>query len=758
MSNSLVYNYLPFLRGKGCVKKQKHMKKKLFILAYCFPLLLHAQIKGLVQEKSDNGNTPLVGANVFWLQSSIGTTTNAKGEFEVSNPESFPAKLVVSYVGYQSDTLLIESNKFVVVTLKPTVTLKAVEIEARESATKISTISAVNLEIMTSKELKKAACCNLSESFESNASVDVSYSDAISGAKQIRMLGLDGIYTQILTENMPGIRGIGAQYGLGFIPGTWIESIQITKGVGSVVNGYESVSGQINVELLKPEKADKLFLNLYAGDWGRYEANIHSGTKLNDKWSTLFLGHASSVAKKNDNNKDGFIDMPIGNQVNIVNRWKFDSEKMMAQFGLRAMLDDKQGGQTNFNKSTDFGTTNSYGIGILNKQLEFYTKTALAFEGKPYKSLGLITNSRLNSLNSYYGLRKYDGQQQTFYANLIYQSIIVHTEHKFKAGLSYMNDTYHEKFTGVSYKRYESVPGAFAEYNFDRENKFSLLAGIRADYHNLFGLQVNPRVHIKYKPYQYTTLRLSGGRGMRVANVFADNSGLMASSRAFIIRDALLPEIAWNYGATFIQQIKVGEKLFNLSLDFYRTDFQNQVVVDVDADIHSVSFYNLKGLSYSNAAQAELTFEPIKRLEIKTAYKFQEVKTTFGTQLLDKPLVVRNRALVNLSYATKFDKWKFDFTYKWFGAARIPPRALNHFTHENDGGRRSDPYFGFNAQVTRAFKHFEVYVGGENLNNFMQHDAILFANDPFGPHFDAAMIWGPVMGRVLYIGLRLTIK
>lgn len=734
------------------------MRNKILTILTLFPFLVHAQIKGLVQEKTDNGNAPLVGANVFWLQSNIGTTTNTKGEFEISNPDVFPAKLVFSYVGYQSDTLQVESSKFIVVTLKTSVTLKSVEIEARESATKISTISAVNLEIMTGKELKKAACCNLSESFESNASVDVNYSDAVSGAKQIRMLGLDGIYTQILTENMPVIRGIGSQYGLGFIPGTWVESIQITKGVGSVVNGYESVSGQINVELLKPEKADKLFLNLYSGDWGRHEANVHSGAQLNEKWSTLFLGHASTVTKRNDNNKDGFIDMPIGNQVSLVNRWKYDNDEFMAQFGVRAMLDDKQGGQTSFNKSNDFGTTNSYGIGIQNKQLEFFTKTVFGFEGKPYKSLGIITNSRLNSLNSYYGLRKCDGQQQTFYANLIYQSIIVHTEHKFKAGLSYMNDTYNENFTGVNYKRYESVPGAFAEYNFDRENKFSFLGGIRADYHNLFGLQVNPRAHIKYKPHQYTTLRLSGGRGMRVANVFADNSGLMASSRAFIVRDALLPEIAWNYGSTVIREFKIGSKSFFLTLDFYRTDFQNQVVVDVDNDIHSVSFYNLKGLSYSNAVQAELAFEPIKRLEIKTAYKFQDVKTTYGTQLLDKPLVVRDRALVNLSYATKFDKWKFDFTYNWFGVARVPPRATDHTSHSSDGGALSRSYFTTNAQVTRAFKHFEVYLGGENLNNFMQHDAILFANDPFGPHFDAAMIWGPVMGRVLYVGLRLTIK
>lgn len=316
-----------------------------------------------------------------------------------------------------------------------------------------------------------------------------------------------------------------------------------------------------------------MFLNLYAGDWGRYEANVHSGAKLNEKWSTLFLGHASTVTKRNDNNKDGFIDMPIGNQVSLVNRWKYDNDEFMAQFGVRAMLDDKQGGQASFNKSSDFGTTNSYGIGIQNKHFEFFTKTAFGFEEKPYKSLRIITNSRINSLNSYYGLREYDGQQQTFYANLIYQSIIVHTEHKFKAGLSFMNDSYNENFTGVHYKRYESIPGAFAEYNFDRENKFSFLGGIRADYHNLFGLQINPRVHIKYKPRQHTTLRLSGGRGMRVANVFADNSGLMASSRAFIIRNALLPEIAWNYGATIIREIKIGGKNLFLTLDFFSNRF-----------------------------------------------------------------------------------------------------------------------------------------------------------------------------------------
>ncbi len=735
-------------------------------LFYLIILLLFANsidaqnISGKVVGTDDKGKKEaLPGANVYWLKTTIGTTTNMDGKFLLANSDTAPAQLIISMMGYLSDTISItQPNQVIDVVLKNSVSLTAVEVEAKQNSTLNKLFTPINTEVISGKELLKAACCNLSESFSTNASVDVAFTDAVSGARKIQMLGLDGVYTQILSENMPMLRGLSAAYGINYVPGTWIENILVTKGTGSVVNGYESISGQINLEFLKPQEQKKrIFINVYGNQKGRAEANLHLAKKVNTKLATLLFTHASSNTMKQDMNKDGFLDMPLTQQYNVFNRWDFHNQKNFeAQFGVKGLYETRQGGQTNFIYSPERDSSNHYGIGINTKSLEYFTKTGFMFPSKPYKSLGIQTSGKLHEQEMYFGLRNYTGVQKNFYANVIFANIVNTTDHKYKLGASYLLDDYNETFNDTAFARTESVPGVFAEYTYSYTEKFSLVAGIRADYHNLHGLFYTPRLHLRWNATKKTTLRLSGGRGFRTSNVFVENQAVFASSRQIVMNEKLNPEIAWNYGISANQQFKLfGNEAF-INLDFFRTDFENQVIVDLDQSVNKVVFYNLKGKSYSHSLQVDMGFEPVEKLAIKLAYKWYDVKSTYNYELMDKPYVPKHRVMMNLAYATYMDIWKFDFTTNWLGQNRIPSTELSPVQYKLP--KYGKEYFLFNAQITKKFRKFETYLGCENILNYTQKNPIVASENPFGPNFDASMIYAPVEGRIIYLGVRLEIK
>lgn len=728
----------------------------LFLLCSSFSMVAAQQIKGKVIGKEGESTFPLVGANLRWSGTTTGTVSDETGNFVMPMPESLPSQLIASYIGYHSDTITVSSVKPLQITLKSAEQLQE-EVVISASPTYISKVEPRKMEVITRKELQKAACCNLSESFETNASVDVSYSDAVTGAKQIQMLGLDGVYTQIMTENMPSIRGLASAYGLTYTSGTWVQSIDVGKGAGSVVNGYESITGQINVELLKPEDSERFYLNLYANHMGRLEANIHLAHKLNKKWSTGLLFHTDRMDTKVDINKDGFLDIPRSAQYSLINRWKYDGERYKAQFGVKLLTEDKTGGQVNFQPNTVVQRqATSYGTGMNTRRIEVFAKNGVIFPDKPYKGIGLITSAAYHKQDAFFGLNNYDGVQKTLYGNLIYQSIIDNTNHQVKAGLSYLYDEYQEVFADSAFGRIESVPGAFGEYTFSGINKFTAVVGLRADAHNIYGPFLTPRLHLKYDLSEATTLRASAGRGYRVANPLAENTAALVSSRQIIVRSRLQPEIAWNYGINLTHDFNLNERPGMLSIDLYRTDFQNQVIMDMDVSARQIHFYNLDGKSFANSFQAELQYEPIKALSMKAAYKFYDVKTTLNNELQQRPFVSRHRVFFNTGYATRFDKWKFDFTTQWHGMKRIP--AISDGPQELRNDSYSPAFFIFNAQVTRAFRKWDAYLGVENLGNFRQSNPIVSADQPFSPNFDASLVWGPIVGRMVYAGMRFAIK
>ena len=747
------------------------MKYLLFILLLT-PLLSISQnkIEGMLLEKNENNETiGLAGANVFWLNASVGAITDLNGSFKIPYKKEYK-KLVFSYVGYKNDTLLITNTKPIEHILIAKGQLDEVLISTRKKASTRSFLSATNIINVSSSELLKAACCNLSESFETNPSIDVNFADAITGTRQIKMLGLTSPYILITTENIPSIRGASQAYGLSFIPGTWVASIQITKGAGSVINGFESIAGQINAELQKPSNDDRLFVNVYGNANGRMELNTHLNTKISDKWDTGLYVHGNLRNQKFDKNEDSFLDMPLQQQLNLMNRWQYtNNEKGLVSFiNIKFLNDEKQTGQVDFDPKRDKFTTNYWGSEIDTRRFETSAKFGYVNPEIPYQTMGVQAAYINHVQESYFGFNVYNITHNSVYANAIFNSIIGDSRNKFKTGVSATYDDYNELVNTTIYQRTENSLGAFFEYSYDNLGDLNLTAGLRIDTDNLLGTFLTPRIHVRYSPWDDSAFRLSAGRGKRSANIFTENQKMFASSRAINILDTngsiygLDPEIAWNYGASFSQKFTVFGKKSEVTFDYYRTDFVNQIVVDWE-NPQEVNFYNLKGESYATSFQVELSMQITEGLDFRTAYKLYDVKTdySYSAGKLDNPLIPKDRFFANVSYETKRkDKgaqWKFDATFNWLGEQRFSSTYGNPIAYQLP--KKTPTVATLNAQITKVFStSFELYLGGENLTNEKQSDPILNSENPFEDTFDTTFVYGPIFGVSFYAGLRYKIN
>ena len=746
------------------------MFKKIVFVLFFISSFASAQeiIKGIV---TDEKKQPLFGANIAWQNSTSGTKTDKNGNFSIEKTPEVSI-LEISYEGFETQKIVVNLNESLTIILKEVNNLNEVIISKTKKSTEHSLYKVANMQTMGQKELLKAACCNLSESFSTNPSIDVNFSDAVTGNRQIKMLGLTSPYILITDENIPSVRGASQAYGLSFVPGTWIESIQITKGSGSVINGYESISGQINYEVLKPKDDLPFFLNVYASQDERYEINTHFNTKYSDKLSTTLFVHGNTRLGKYDMNHDHFLDNPIGKQVNILNRWQYGDCGIgfVSFLNLRYMNDEKQAGSIHFNPDTDRLTTNAWGSEVNTEKIEISNKTGYVFPDMPYQSFGFQNSFQSHKQESYFGLNQYNIHQKSYYSNLLFSSIISNTKNKFTTGVNFAFDEYDEVVDlnfSKDFSRIDNSVGAFFEYTYDNLDNFSLVAGARIDQHNRLGTFVTPRLHIRYNPWNQAVIRASFGRGKRAANIFAENQQLFASNRNFSILNSdgnlygLNPEIAWNYGLSFIQKFKIAEKDAEFILDYYQTDFQNQAVVDIDASPQQVLFYNLEGKSFAKSFQAEFSLELIRHLNLKTAYKFYDVQTQFQTGQLQRALQAQHRFFANVAYEThikdKGQQWKFDVTYNWLGEQRLPNTASNPVAFQL--GEYAPAFAIINAQITRTFSStFELYIGGENMGNFKQTNGIVQNSNPFGTYFDSSMLYGPVFGQMYYAGLRFKIK
>ncbi len=741
------------------------MRKYILIVCLSWGVVFSQNpLNGIVQYQENNNIYPLTGASVFWLNTNIGTVTGEEGAFRLERTQETDL-LIISYIGFKTDTIKVQTPLIRHQMIQNRYDeLDEVTLTQRRKTSQKSYIETQNTLKVSSEELLKAACCNLSESFETNPAIDVNFADALTGTKQIKMLGLSSPYLLISEENIPMVRGASQAYGLTFTPGTWVESIQISKGAGSVTNGFESIAGQINTELKKPLTDIPFFLNLFGSINGRYEMNTHFNHKVNKNWSTGLYLHGDKRTQKFDNNNDGFLDLPVSGQINLMNRWQYtDMEKGWVSFlSWRYMKDEKQLGALSFDPQKDRGMNNRWGSEINTKRWDASFKLGYVFPETPYQSFGFQSAYSSHDQDSYYGFRSYDINHDSFYTNLVFNSIIGNTLKKFKVGLNYSFDDYMELVNGDTYNRTDQNVGSFFEFSHDNNDNFSLIAGVRMDLHNNLGTFFTPRLHLRYVPLEKFVIRLSVGRGRKAANIFAENQSLFASNREIKIQSSLgnfyglNPEKAWNYGLGLSKSFYIRDPhQISLSVDYYTTQFTDQVVVDFEKP-REVSFYNLEGKSAAKSFQIELDYYYRDYLNIRAAYKNYDVLTDYKSGLLQKPLLAKNRFFTNLGWESQpssvGSQWRYDLTYHYVGAQRL-------FHNLIDSSRGYSPNYSlWNTQLTYVFsKKVEIYLGGENIGNYRQQSPIIGVDDPFGADFDAGQVYAPVFGGMVYTGLRFKI-
>ena len=771
------------------------MKKIFLILTVIFACSTFAsaqKVQGKVYFKnSEDAIEAGAFANVWWLEGKSAVEADEEGAFVIRHIKGDNITLIAAYVGYRQDTLKLFVNgenmfagKEVAFYLLPENELDQVTVTGRQEANFLSKTASIKTEVISAAGLCKMACCSLAESFESSASVSVGYSDAVTGAKQIKLLGLSGSYTQMLDETRPVMRGLASPFGLSYIPGQWLESIQIAKGPSSVVNGLEAITGQINVEHRKPTAENPLFVNLFVNSNLRAEANLASSLQLSDKWSTVVQGHFSKDNMVHDANGDNFRDDPLTQQVNFDNRWLyFHPSGLQMRFGAKFVNDERVGGHKDYKKgmndhgdpflssssNPDLGEAFRMGIWgneIHNTGVSGFFKLGIPLNEDQTKNVAVVADYSYYDMKSSYGLKVFNGHQNMGFFNAMYQHT-ANDNHKYTLGLSGRVDDVHGTYRDDA--RYmwhlmgtqDRVFGPYAEYTYTLDEKISLVAGARADYSSLWGWQFAPRVSFKYSFSDMTVVRLNAGRGFRTPYVITDNLGVMSSGRGVRISGNIKAEDAWTFGGNFTQYFRIADRETNyFSFDYFRSEFNNKVVYDWDSgladgvvdiyDFSDVSYGNIKGngRAYTDTYQFDLSVEPVERFTAIATFRYSNAMITMKNRgLVEAPMTSRYKAVLNLQYAMPMNKWMFDFTAQLNGPCRLPQFM---------GGGDSDIYPMFFAQVTKKFNMVDVYVGVENLSNYTQKNPILNADTPYSKDFNAAMVWGPLMGRMFYAGLRYT--
>lgn len=622
-------------------------------------------------------------------------------------------------------------------------------------------VDPVNTEIISGTELFRAACCNLGESFTTNPSVDVSYNDAATGARQIKLLGLAGTYVQMLTENIPNFRGSALPYGLGYIAGPWIQSIQVSKGASSVKNGYESISGQINIEIKKPQAPQEVMANGYADLNGKLEVNANANQWITKELSTALLVHGEKSTTDHDSNHDSFMDMPRVDQVAVMNRWAYVSRNYIGQAGVKFLAEKRRSGQSEHHRDM-MSELPLYQINISTVRWEAFAKNAYIFDHANNGNVALILSGSNNNQHSHYGGKLYHVAQGNLYAQLMFERNFT-KRHELSVGLSCNYDRYSQQLRlshdasvePWAWKQHETVAGAYAQYTFNADSKLLLMGGVRYDYSTDYGSMFTPRLHARWNISDALTWNVSAGRGYRAPHIMAENTFLLASSRALIFDPDVRQEEAWNFGTGLGYTVYVANKPLKLEGEYYYTHFTHQLLVDMDSNPHAVYFRDLNGRSYSHTVQVEATYPLIQDMSITAAYRFTDVKVDYGQGLVQKPLTSRHKGLVTVGYAPKMGLWQFDVTCSVTGGGRMPsPYRMA------DGGLSWEleykAYPQLSAQVTRNFRHWAVYVGGENLTNYRQQRPVIGGENPWGTGFDATMVYAPLHGANVYVGFRYT--
>jgi outer membrane receptor for ferrienterochelin and colicins len=718
-------------------------------------------VSGVIYGAAGEGRETLDGAVVKWINTKKGTLTDAKGKFEISTEGISDFRLLIYYIGYAKDTVDVQGKEFVEVTMKSNFTTQQIVVQDEMKSSFISN-DKTKTEVITGTELKKAACCDLSGMFGKNASVDVAVTDILTNTKELKLLGLEGAYTQVLIDNLPIMSGLVTKYGVTSIPGTLINKITFSKGSNSVLQGYESISGIMNVLLKDYTNSDRFLLNGFVNNALENQINLNGTAKM-DKWSTIGAFQTVQKSLKMDENGDSFLDAPQTTRYMLYNKWKYGiagEDKTNAIIGVKYLDERRIGGQKNFEYDTDRGSNKIYGQTVDIQQGDVYSRVSRE-TGKNSQLKMFLAGSFFNQA-SYYGVTEYNAKQRNFYVNAIYDfplgknnSVRTGGSYKYEninEDIKFLENTNNKTYAG-NYEKLESVPGVFAETSLDFPViNTSFIAGVRFDYHNKYNLITTPRFLIRHQLTKETVVRVSAGTGFRTINLFGEYSNLLASGKNIITPSELEPEKMINYGIDVLQNLDFGSVSGNITLDFYRTDFSNKIQNDYEKNYLAVTFLN-NNASASNVFQVETNLTFFRDFDFKLGYKLIDLYYIENGNKVEQPFNAKNRVVSSLGYSTPDRNWNANFSVQWFGTQRLPSTA--GYPAEYQRPLESDPYTIINGQVTKNFKNFELYGGVENLLDFTQPNPIISADNPFSPYFDTSYIWGPTLGRTFYMGFRL---
>ena len=700
-------------------------------------------------------------ATIYAAQLKISTQSDSSGTFSLSIPENLPYWFFVKHPDYSLDSFLIN-------TTSPILTLRSLQVvegakvsTGNQRFTSLIGNQTIKTEIITSGELKKAACCDLAGCFETQGTVQPMTTNIITNAKELRILGLSGVYNQVLIDGIPLIQGLSYTYGISSIPGTLVDNIFVSKGTTSVLQGFESMVGQINVIPKNPDKSEKLLINVYVNSFGEnhYNFNFKHGK---GKWRNLVAGQVVQPAQKWDRDKDNFLDLPQLRRYMLYDKIQYGNENkpgISSTIGIKLLSENRSGGQWQYNQKTDTGSTSVYGQSVKYLQGELYSKTSLML--KNGNKFALMAATLQHQQNSWFGTVYYKARQYSSYANLQYE----HTwrNHDFKSGVSFrqLNINENIRFSDTSLKRTyqgqylkdEIIPGLFAENTFKwRADIITLITGLRIDHHNQFGWMATPRMMLKYDISENSILRTSAGSGWRTVNLFSENNALMASSRNIVFKEALQPEKSINWGINYFKKLKAKKLEGYFTIDFYQTRFQNQFFPDYDSDPRLAYIGNFTGKSVANGFQTDLNIKLYKIIEVKAAYNYLDVFRVNNAVKTQLPFNAKHKFLMAISYLPKNKKWRSDLNIHWFGKQRLPNTDQNPDIYRQ--APWSKAYTTFNLQFTRSWKKLELYGGAENIFDYRQLQPIVSWQNPFSPYFDTSFNWGPTRGRELYIGVR----
>lgn len=725
---------------------------------------INNEVRGVVYGVTGNIKEPLEGAVLKWIGTRKGTISEKDGKFSLESDKITDKRLVVIFVGYKTDTVAVGDKNFVEIDIQNNASTKTIVVEGQINSSFIEN-NLNKTEVITSAELKKDACCDLSGCFGKNASVDVTVTDILTNTKELKVLGLEGSYTQVLVDNMPIMSGLVTKFGVTSIPGTLISRINISKGSNSVIQGYESISGIMNVMLKDYSTSEKVMMNGYLNSALEPQFNLNASAKLK-KWNTLFAFQTVQESRKVDDNNDGFLDVPLTKRYMFYNKWKLgsqeDSGRTNVLVGLKYLDERRTGGQKNFDYKTDLGSASVYGQTVNLHNGDAYARFSQVVNNE--SQIKVYLNGGFFNQTSYYGTTLYEGKQRNFNINALYEFPVF--EHSYlRIGSSYKYENINEDISFLSastktysgnYEKNESVPGVYTEGTFDFDNlNLSFIGGLRVDFHNEHGTIPTERFLVRYQAGRNTTIRASFGTGFRTVNPFSEYPSFLGSGKDIKGVRNVQPEKTINYGIDVLQNFVLGGFSGNVNLDFYKTVFRNKVIAECDAMPYMYMFTNFSDAG-SNVFQVESSVNFLQQLDLKLAYKYIDLYYYKNGQRLEQPFNSKHRVLAGLTYTYPGNSWIINLTMQWFGKQSVPSTAKYPVQYQVPA--ESDSYAMMNIQFTKNFKIIEFYTGIENVLNYTQPNPIISADNPFGKNFETGYVWGPTRGRDFYVGIRYLIK